>query len=281
MTYREALRWITQSLATDDAEQNAYHLLSWAVHKSPLECIIQHNEELLADQLSTLRRALDDHLNHHKPLQYILGTVPFLSTTITVCPPILIPRPETEEWVAYLISELTPYAPRLLLDLCTGTGCIAIALAQAFPSATVYAIDITPEAINLAQENIRTSGCTNIRLIQSDLYKELDPTLQFDCIVSNPPYLRTSEWNELETLIKEWEDPRALISGADGLSCLRTIIEGAATRLTRRSSMPQIALEIGSLQGAEVAQLLIDAGFKALVRKDLSDHDRLVLGEKL
>ena len=124
------------------------------------------------DMQATLDHWLDDMIYHHKPIAYILQEVPFGDLSITVRPPILIPRPETEEWVMDLIEKIKLSGARNLriLDMSTGSGCIALAFAHAFPDAQVFAVDISPFSLLLVSENKKKLNLTNVTCIESDLF---------------------------------------------------------------------------------------------------------------
>jgi release factor glutamine methyltransferase len=220
-----------------------------------------------------------------EPLQYLIGTVPFLNTQILVAPPTLIPRIETEQWVGDLLEHLKflPHKPLTILDLCTGSGCIAIALAKNLPQATVYAVDIMPAAIELTKKNIEHNQVKNVQVIQSDLWQQV-PQVKFDIIVSNPPYVTEQEWQELEPCVTNWEDKTALVAVHDGLDIIQRIIEQAPSFLQTPSVitkhyLPQLMIEIGYKQGKKVVDLMKATGFNDVtILQDLAQKDRVVIG---
>lgn len=290
MNRNQARSKLTQELLykypQHEASVLAQHLLMWALSE-PLATLLAHPDEpLTSEQVLLIEQVLKEHLLDHKPLQYCIGTIPFLSATIRVRPPILIPRPETEWWVDLIIQQLRNInKPLTLLDMCTGSGCIAIALAQAFPHASVYAVDSEPKALELAQENAVLNKCPQITFIQSNLFEHVPKELRFDCIMSNPPYISESEYEELEPDVRLWEDPGALRTSEEGLFLIRHIIEQAPHWLTKeplfiQSHTPQLALEIGETQAHAVSSLFRTSGFKPQVYKDLAHKDRLVTGEQ-
>ncbi len=292
MTIIEARSWITQELShkysPSESQVLAQQLLSWALSQSFAHLLANPRQPVSTKSLSVLSRILSEHLEEHKPLQYCLGTVPFITAILKVHPPILIPRPETEWWVALMIGLLKKVShPKLtLLDMCTGSGCIAIALAQAFPEATIYAVDIEVEALKLAQENGTLNGCTNIIFIHSDLFKDIPQELAFDCIVSNPPYISPSEYEHLDPDVKLWEDAKALRAEDEGLSILTQVIEESPSWLTQNplfteQHVPQLAVEIGEHQAERVSTQMRKSGFVPTVYRDLAGKDRMVAGEVL
>ncbi len=214
------------------------------------------------------------------PLAYILGHQPFLGIRIDVTRDSLIPRPETEELVLEcerLLKTSQAAAPKIL-EIGTGTGCIAIALAQLIPTATVFATDVSDKALALAQKNAVANHVSNrIRFVREDLFSDKQGLRGWaDLIVSNPPYIPT---RDLETLEPEVQcEPRlALDGGKDGLDAIRAII-GNAPKLLKAGGF--IALEIESRQGEAASKLLAFAGFTAVyLKKDVSGHDRFAIGK--
>lgn len=216
----------------------------------------------------------------HEPIAYILGEWEFFGIPLEVAPPVLVPRPETEHLVetalAHLAREAIP-APRVL-DVCTGSGCIALAIALHAPSAQVTATDIRPETLAVATRNVdRHQLAGRITLLPGDLFDALPGgATPFDAILSNPPYVAEAEYATLAPDIRNHEDPAALLAGPDGLDCYRRIVAGAPDRLAPGGLL---ALEIGDEQAAAVSALMRGAGFTAIaVQKDLAGHDRVVSG---
>ena len=283
MRIDKARLWLQTELSLEHAQHApilALHLLSWVCQKTSAELIAHQDDLITQEQLHLLTQALDDHIKNHKPIQYIIGKVPFLSATITVRPPTLIPRPETELWCDYMINELkkSDQEDLQLLDLCTGSGCVAIALAQAFKKATIYAVDICPKALALVQENALNNGCTNIVCVQSDLFTQL-PDLTFDAIVSNPPYVSEQQWHTLEPVVKKWEDPRALIARDDGLYLIKKIINQAPDYLRQGTSkVPQLLIEYSDHHADKVAQHMKKRGYSIISHHDSTDKPRFITG---
>jgi release factor glutamine methyltransferase len=215
-----------------------------------------------------------------RPLAYVLGDQDFMGLKIRVSPDVLVPRPETEELVV-AAERLLADSGRTefqILELGTGTGCVAIALAQRLPGATVYATDISPAALTLAMQNAQKHGVSQrIRFVHEDLFK---PTAHgagwADLVVSNPPYIPSAEIARLEPEVRQ-EPILALDGGKDGLSAIRAIAAYAPRQLKKGGFL---ALEIGSDQGESVRGLLAEHGFEsAAVRKDMQGHDRIATGK--
>jgi release factor glutamine methyltransferase len=213
------------------------------------------------------------------PLAYILGNQPFLGLKIEVTRDSLIPRPETEELVLEcerLVKALNVAAPKVL-EIGTGTGCVAIALAQLLPHGTVFATDVSDKALELARKNALAHHVSNhIRFVREDLFSNKEGLRGWaDILVSNPPYIPTGDLDDLEPEVLN--EPRlALDGGKDGLDAIRAII-GAAPKVLRPGGY--IALEIETRQGPAVAKLMNAAGFEGvLIKKDASGHDRMAIG---
>jgi len=263
------------------AHANAWHLLEKITGQRKTKLLVRDTIELSQDEHAILERWISDITDHHKPIQYILGTVPFIDTEIIVEPPILIPRPETETWCYRLIEQLREHGMHQfrLLDLCTGSGCVAIAIAHAFPEAQIYAADISEQALQLAQRNATHNNVT-IHCLQSNVFEQIPTDHQFDIIVANPPYIAHNEWNHLHTRITQWEDPASLVAAEDGLSIIQDIAHGAPQHLApSQSNVPHLWIEIGYDQGCATRQILEQAGFHDInIGSDLNDHDRIVTG---
>lgn len=218
----------------------------------------------------------------------LLGTQPFGPLDLTVRSPVLIPRPETEEWAMRLADVLPPQrttAPRRLLDLCTGTGCIALLLCHLAPKGSISAlgVDIGDEAVQLAEQNARRIGVFQVHgtragrrnsfeVLKADMLSDgFTATLKelgwppFDIITSNPPYIPLSEYKELPSSVKDYEDIRALLGDPDpsdgrGLTFYRRIarLVGGTPELVRPGGL--IALEVGHKQSTAVRELMEQHG---------------------
>ncbi len=213
------------------------------------------------------------------PLAYILGWQPFLGLRIEVTRDGLIPRPETEELVlecVRLVEASRAPAPKIV-EIGTGTGCIAIALAQLIPSATVFATDVSDQALALAQKNaVALHSHQRIRFVREDLFSGR-PGLRgwADLLVSNPPYIPTGDLDDLEPEVLM--EPRlALDGGKDGLVAVRAIV-AAAPKMLKPGGF--LALEIESRQGPALSKLLHSSGFQGvLIKQDASGRDRIAVG---
>ena len=210
-----------------------------------------------------------------KPLQYILGAVSFCSLEIIVNDPVLIPRPETEEWVLDLGKQLVRgKLPLNILDIGTGSGCIALALAHMSPQARVIGADIAEKALELARKNQAILGISNVTFILADLFPAGDGL--FDVIVSNPPYVTEKEWLHLNPQVRVWEDKLALVADDNGLAVIKRIIDLARGHLVNNG---QLVLEIGSTQASAVCTFMKSCGYTDIqVKKDFAHNDRVLMG---
>jgi release factor glutamine methyltransferase len=213
------------------------------------------------------------------PVAYILGNQPFCGLEIRVTPSVLIPRPETEELVehaARLARERFDGRPLHILEIGTGSGCISVALAKLLPQATLYATDISSEALELARLNARAHGVEpRIRFLREDLFHPAKAAGWADMLVSNPPYIPSGEIADLDPEVKR-EPFLALDGGKDGLDAIRAIAQAAPSLLKPGG---WLALEIGDGQGRAVRSIL-DAFADVDVRRDLSGRERFAFARR-
>jgi len=214
---------------------------------------------------------------NHEPIAYILGTWEFFSLEFDVVPPLLVPRPETEHLVELALDHLGDAEGRVL-DLCTGTGCVILSIAKNARGGEWWATDLNPLAVETARANAASHGIV-LNLVEGDLFapvpKDAGP---FDVIVSNPPYVENGAWEGLAPDIRNYEDPLALLSGVDGLDCIRRIVNEAQDWLVPGGLL---ALEMGEIQGPALRALLENAGYEDIkITKDLAGHDRIASGRK-
>lgn len=222
-------------------------------------------QQLTTAQCTAIGELVSARCDEHTPLQYLLGTVPFLELTLTVRPPTLIPRQETEEWCQWLIKTITAHQGRdahlRILDLCTGSGCIALALAHAFPKSVVVGSDVSIAALALAEENRMRNNLTNCHFEYSNLFSAFGGQT-FDLIVSNPPYISEDEYASLDPSVARFEDRAALVAADDGLAFYAAIAQQAGAFLSASTSaLPQLVLEFGATQQAAIQGLLEQANF--------------------
>jgi len=270
------------------AQQEAWWLLESATGKSRTRLIADGSSALDDTARQFVEYALFERVEKQKPIEYVLGAVAFCGFAFEISEPVLIPRQETEEWVLNLVKTLREKIPSnikfSILDACTGSGCIGLVLASAFPNATVVGIDISADAISLAERNKQRFGVNNITFIKCPVEEFLDKTnKKFDLIVSNPPYLSRTEFPSacIECPSLKWESSIALIGGDDGLYFYKEILDKASRVLTQNTDLPEstprIVFEIGHAQGGVVKELAERAGFFSSVLKDGFDKDRVVM----
>lgn len=231
-----------------------------------------------------------------EPIQYIIGHVQFHGLFIHVGKGVLIPRPETELMVEQAIKLIKknirshkpetgkqPHSAKhepetAILDLCTGSGCIALALAGELRQSAVTGIDTSDSALTYARRNAGHNGITNADFLKGDLFSPLDSGSVFDCVISNPPYIRHANINKLQVEIREHEPIEALDGGEDGLAVCRRIFREAPMFLKNDG---MLILEIGADQADEVRRMAADAGFSdfSFVR-DYAGIERIFIGKK-
>lgn len=166
-----------------------------------------------------------------EPLQYVLGTAAFHGLVLEIDRRVLAPRPETEQLIER-IRERTDAAPMRIIDLGTGSGAIALALAQVFPKAAVVGVDSSSKALEVARANAHANSLNDrVAFIESDWFDRIDPSERFDLIVSNPPYLSEREWSEAPPEVREHEPRSAVVAEDDGYAALETILETARDRI--------------------------------------------------
>ncbi len=267
-------------------QQYAWWILEAIIKKNKAQLIAQEIIIFSPEEQNTINQWVDKLVNKKIPIQYLIGSVPFNAVEILVESPVLIPRPETEEWCLKLIKQLILLKNKriTILDLCAGSGCIALALAKELPQATIYASDLSQQAIALIKRNIAHNKILNVTTLHSDLFVSMPLDIQFDLIVSNPPYIALHEWEQLDKSVTVWEDPSALIADHDGLAIIEKIIIQAPQFIKpnseiRERNIAQIIIEIGHQQGQAVVQLMEKSGYNnILVHKDLEQKDRTVSG---
>ena len=212
---------------------------------------------LTPEQNAAYELAIERRL-HHEPIQYITGEQEFFGLPLQVTPAVLIPRPETEHLVEAVLAEFAP-EPSLhisIVDVGTGSGAIAIALAKHLPNARVTALDISPAAIAIASANAeRHDVAGQIRFVESDLLNALPERNALDVIVSNPPYVAETDRNTLHPQVREFEPAAALFAGEDGLAIYRRLVPQALAVLKPGGLL---AIEIGHDQRDAIAALLSD-----------------------
>jgi release factor glutamine methyltransferase len=262
-----------------DPEYDSSVLLSHLTGRSPLSLRLDEDTVLDADTLARFDSLRERRLQR-EPLQYILAEAPFFGRFFYVDPNVLIPRPETEEIVLRATELLNDSGANVqegnFLDLCTGSGCIAIALKHRFPSAEVTAVDISPTALAIARDNAAANH-TDIHFVEADV---LDPvklaalTPSYDLIVSNPPYVMERERADMQPNVLNYDPALALfVPDSDPLRFYRAIGQYAATHLAPQGLL---ALEINQALSTETMQLLQALGFDTQLHHDFRGNPRCI-----
>lgn len=245
---------------------------------SHAELLINRDTTVNQSDLLRFYWAAED-LKRYRPIQHIVGYVDFCGCRIGVDKTTLIPRPETEEIVMSVFDKLSERPPRRVLDLCTGSGCIAIAVAKHWREAEVTAVDVSSEALAKARQNADSNN-VEVRFVKKDLLEEREyrDFELYDLIISNPPYVKESERREMSRNVLDWEPERALfVSDSDPLLFYRAIAKIAETHLSADGLM---VLEINEKLGEAMARLLTERGFNATIYNDFRGRRRSVMAKK-
>jgi release factor glutamine methyltransferase len=253
---------------------NAEILIGHALGLKRMQLYLQFERMLAEAELDKIR-PLVRRRGQREPLAYVVGETDFCGLRLKTDRRALVPRPETEGLVE-LVMQKCALPPARILDLGTGGGCIALALAKAFPEARVTAVDTSEDALALARENA-TATClaARVQFLNSDWYAALLAGDKFDAIVANPPYLTAAETAETEPEVRTFEPVLALTAAEDGLAALRVIVAGAPTQLAPGGLL---AVETGIAQHAALLRLIEAAGLRECSsHRDLAGRDRYVL----
>lgn len=281
MTPRSLLSQARQQLVAelglepDEARLEAQILLSESLNVSRA-WMIANSEQALTSDLSGRFFALLQRRLQGEPIAYILGRREFYGLDFIVEPGVLIPRPDTETLVEAALQRIPEHTPARVLDLGTGSGAIAIALAMHRPQAEIIAVDYSPAALDIARKNAANLGAKNLRLLHSDWFAALEQA-RFEIIVSNPPYIADADPHLAQGDLR-FEPASALSSGPDGLDDIRRIIRKAPEYLL---SEGWLLLEHGYDQSGKVAELLETGGFAEIGHTaDLAGIQRVTFGRK-
>ena len=224
----------------------------------------------LADVRGRVRRR-----GAREPLQYVLGTTAFHDLVLKIDQRVLVPRPETEQLIER-ICERTEPGPMRIIDLGTGSGAIALALAQVFPNAVVVGVDSSLEALEVARANAHSNSLDDrVEFVESDWFDRVDPSERFDLIVSNPPYLSEREWSEAPPEVREYEPRSALVADDDGYAALEVILGAARDRIDPGG---RLFLETGMDQHARLVTRALALGYEEIESlQDWSGRDRFLV----
>ncbi len=286
-TIQDIFSWAEAYLAkrgVDSPRLSAELLLSHVLGTKRIELYTHSGEALTGQQVHRLQE-LAERAGRHEPIAYLTGKTEFYSLELNVTRDCMIPRPETELLVERAIEFLrTRSGAQLVCDLCTGSGCIAVAVAKHCPAARIIATDISADALKVAAQNVEAYQLDEqIKLLSGDLFepaKVLPGAEQFDLIVCNPPYVSAAECEALPKNVRDYEPRLALFAGSDGLDICRRVITDAGAFLKPEEVL---MLEIGYAQGRAVRELLEQTGTFAEIRveKDFQNHDRIAIAKKM
>lgn len=259
------------------ARLDAEVILAHVLDVDRLTLYVQFDRPLNSDEVDRYRNTIARRAKG-EPVAYITGQREFYSLPLKTDKRALIPRQDTEILVDEVLKSLQSLSPDgdpvEVADIGTGTGAIAIALAKSMDRVRVVAVDVDTNALQLAEENVTLNDVSDqVTLVQGNLLEPLEDR-RFHAIVSNPPYIAETEWDGLATDVREYEPKIALVSGKDGLSHIRRIIEQCSSVLRPEGFL---ALEIGYLQGESVREIARTAGFDDVhIYQDLAGRDRVV-----
>ena len=242
---------------------------------SQMTFFLKDDVTLTAEQQTLLGNAIE-RLKKQEPIQYILGYCDFCGLRFKVTPVTLIPRPETSELVEWVASEAT--GKESILDIGTGSGCIAVSLASKMPQSEVTAWDISTDALAVAAENSKANSCA-VTFEQVDILA-YEPTGElFDIIVSNPPYIKENEKEAMHSNVLDWEPHTALfVPDSDPLLFYRTIAKNSLILLKPGA---RLYFEINRAHGKETMEMLAALGYTNIeLRKDFADNDRMIKAVK-
>ncbi len=286
-TIQKLLNWTTEYLTNkgvDSSRLSAELLISHVLGLKRIELYTQFDRQVPQQQLDHLHD-LVKRAGLHEPVAYLTGKTEFYSLELEITSDCMIPRPETELLVQRAIEFLrTRSGIQYVCDLCTGSGCIAVAIAKNFLNARVTATDISAAALEVAARNVEKHSLNeHVRLFCGDLFEPIIQQLdvnEFDLIVCNPPYVSTAEYRKLDKNVKDYEPVSALLAGEDGLDVYHRIINKVGEFLRPGAAL---MLEIGYAQGPAVRELLEQTGAfaKIKIEKDFHDNDRIVIAKKI
>lgn len=278
---RDVVTWMTDDLrkrGVDGARLDAELIVAQALHIDRVKVIVDGQRMLEPQELETIR-ALFRRRRGFEPVAYLRGFREFYGRPFRVDRRVLVPRPDTEILVEVALERLRHRdLGARIVDLCTGSGCVAITLKLERPTMTVDATDLSADAIAVARDNAQRLGAVwNVRFAAGDLFAPLGaPRKIYDLVVANPPYIATDEIATLQPDIKDHEPRLALDGGPDGLDIVRRIVKEAPGWLRPGGAL---AMEIGAGQAPLVERIYVEGGFRDVRRtQDYGGHDRVVSG---
>ncbi|PKQ20889.1 MAG: peptide chain release factor N(5)-glutamine methyltransferase [Actinobacteria bacterium HGW-Actinobacteria-6] len=281
-TCKDALDWTADYLARkgdDHPRRSAEWLLSAATGLSRVQLYAFHDRPLSPEERVSFRSAIERRASG-EPLQYVTGEMPFRHLVLRVKRGVFIPRPETEVLVDAALEAISSLDQPLVIDLCTGSGAVAVSLAYEHSSARVLATDVSEHAVEAARQNSLYAGVDErVQLFHGSLFEPVSREYlgRMDVVVSNPPYIPTEDVRSLPEEVLAYEPMAALDGGADGLDVARKIASEALEWLKPGGLL---AMEVDETRAQAMAEEMQDSYEGVAVRKDLTGRDRIVVGNK-
>lgn len=275
MTIHQAKSQLIQ--ITDDSQ--CADMILGNLLKVPRSYLFTHVNLPLTDHQESVLREYMSRLSKNEPIQYILGYADFMNIRLTVTPDVLIPRSDTETLVLVALAAIRNNGYSKILDMCTGSGAIALGILHELPGKKYNAVcaDISAKALSVAQRNAQNLYEKRVSFIESDFFSAFDANNdKFDIIVSNPPYIEKGDISELMPQVRDYEPHLALDGGLDGLDAYRQLISHAPDYLAEGGTL---AFEVGYTQAHRVADLMSKSFQNIEIIKDLSGIERVVKGE--
>jgi release factor glutamine methyltransferase len=281
-TVARVVTWATDDFrrrGLDSPRLDAELLLAHVLGVDRIRLFVDFARTLAPGELSRFRELIQRR-RRAEPVAYILGTREFFGLRFIVDERVLVPRPDTETLVEVALERTKEaHLHGEVLDLCTGSGCVALAFASSRPTWRVTGTDVSADAINVARDNAKRFGAVHhARFVVSDIDQALPLDTRFDLVTANPPYIPTADVATLPADIRDHEPRLALDGGPDGLDVIRRVLEAAQRRLNPEGI---VALEVGYDQAARVAELFLGAGFTDVERRtDYGGIERVVSGRR-
>jgi len=279
-TIDAVLKWATddfRSRGIDKPLLDAQVLLSHALSVSRTQLVIDAKKPLAPDELARFREMVRRR-RAREPVAYLLGVREFYGRPFRVDKRVLVPRPDTETLVDVALARTEARSLSMrALDLCTGSGCVAITLARQRPTARVHATDISDEALAVARDNALRLDAYNVSFARGDLFEAVPASLApFDVITANPPYIASGEIDTLDKDVRDFEPRLALDGGNDGLAVVRRIVDGAPGLLDAGGTL---AVEVGAGEADATALLFESRGFRRVaITRDYGKIERVIDG---
>ena len=278
----EARRLLEQA-GIETAEQEALWIVGHVLNLSTHHAVTDRDRLLSSSELLAVRGLIGRRVGR-EPLQYILGTQEFCGLEFTVNPAVLIPRPETQLLVEYVTQRIRPDRPATIVDVCTGSGCIAVAIARVRPHARVIATDLSCSSLNVARQNASRHGVgERIVWLEGDLLgplAALELEGQVDVIVSNPPYIPEADWATLQPEVRLFEPRGALVAGPQGTELHERLLQESGRYLSPGGAL---IMEIGAGQARAMRRIVDQISgyrFHRLVL-DEAGLERVVIVERM